>query len=71
MSATSVTLEPAKWYDVTARDDNEACEHNYGRTFDINPCYSNGGTVTIECGLCKQLMTIISAVMLDPQPEFS
>jgi hypothetical protein len=63
-------FEPAKWYDVTARDDNEACMNN-GKEFTVNPCYSNGGTVVVECGLCGQPMTIVSAVLLDPQPEFS
>lgn len=68
--STPVTFEPAKWYDVTARDDNEACV-NFEKEFQVNPCYSNGGTVVIECGLCKQLMTIVAASLLVPQPEFS
>lgn len=63
-------FEPAKWYDVTARDDNEACG-NAGREFEVNPCYSNGGIVVVECGLCRQSMTLVSAVLLDPQPEVS
>lgn len=62
-------FEPALWYSVVARDDNEACTNN-GQEFEVNPCYSNGGTVVIECGLCQQPMTIVSATLLDPQPEF-
>ena len=61
---------PALYYDVTARDDNEACV-NSGKEFEVNPCYSNAGTVFVECGLCGQHMTIVSAVLLDPQPVFS
>lgn len=65
---SDITFEPAKWYDVTARDDNEACA-NYGKDFEVNPCYSNAGTVVIQCGVCKQNMAIVSATLLDPQPE--
>jgi hypothetical protein len=67
---SDITFEPAMWYSVVARDDNEACV-NSGREFTVNPCYSNGGTVVIVCGRCSQYMTLISAVLLDPQPEFS
>ena len=67
---SDITFEPALWYDVTARDDNEACA-NFGKTFEVNPCYSNAGTVVIQCGLCKHNMTIVSATLLDPQPEMS
>jgi hypothetical protein len=66
----SLPIEPAMYYDVTVRDDTETCE-NFGKTFEVNPCYSNGGTFNIECGLCKQPMTIVSATLLDPQPEVS
>lgn len=65
-----VTFEPAKWYDVTAQDDNPACE-NYGKDFQVNPCYSNAGTVVIQCGKCKHNMTVVSATLLDPQPELA
>lgn len=68
---SDITFEPAKWYDVTARDDNENCEQNYGRDFEVTPCYSNGGTVVIQCGLCHHNMTLVSAVLLNPQPEIS
>jgi hypothetical protein len=64
----SIVFEPAKWYDVTARDDNAECE-NSGREFEVNPCYSNGGTVTVQCGRCRRNMTIVSGTLLDPQPE--
>ena len=62
-------FEPALWYSVVARHDAEDCA-NSGQEFEVNPCYSNGGTVVIECGLCRRPMTIISATLLDPQPEF-
>jgi hypothetical protein len=65
-----VMFEPALWYSVTARDDNEACD-NSGKEFVVDPCYSNGGIVVIQCGLCRQGMEIISATLLDPQPEVS
>lgn len=67
---SDIVFEPAKWYDVTARDNNAECE-NSGQEFEVNPCYSNGGTVVVECGLCRQPMTIVAAVLLEPQPEVS
>jgi hypothetical protein len=70
MSDGDLTFEPAMWYSVVARDDTEACI-NSGREFTVNPCYSNAGSVTIQCGRCHQLMTLVSAMLLDPQPEFS
>ncbi|MGW5582790.1 hypothetical protein [Streptomyces sp. NPDC003857] len=67
--STPVSFEPATWYDVIARDDNEACSNN-GQEFEVNPMYSNDGIhVRVECGLCRQDMTIVSATLLDPQPE--
>lgn len=69
--STPVTFQPALYYDVTARDDNEACE-NYGKTFEVNPFYSNAGTnCYVQCGLCRHNMTITTATLLDPQPEVS
>ncbi|MER6435414.1 hypothetical protein ABT275_03495 [Streptomyces sp. NPDC001185] len=65
-----ITFLPALWYVVTARDDNQECE-NAGETFEINPCYSNGGKVIAECGLCSKPMTLVSATLLDPQPQMS
>ncbi|MFG3586631.1 hypothetical protein [Streptomyces sp. NPDC047990] len=66
----SITFLPALWYAVTARDDNEACE-NYGQEFEVNPCYSNGGKVIVDCGLCGKPMTLVTATLLAPQPEMS
>lgn len=68
----SIEFEPSKWYAVTVRDDTEGCS-NAGREFEVNPLYSNAGTATVhvECGLCRQDMTIVSATLLDPQPEMS
>jgi hypothetical protein len=65
---SDVTFQPALWYAVTARDDNPECE-NLGQEFEVDPCYSNGGQVIVECGLCKAAMTLVSATLLDPQPE--
>jgi hypothetical protein len=63
--------EPALYYDVTARDDNEACR-NYEKTFDVNPFYSNDGVhCYVQCGICRQNMGILTATLLDPQPESS
>lgn len=67
---SDVVFQPGLWYAVTARDDNEACD-NSGKEFEVNPCYSNGGKVVIDCGLCRQAMTITTATLLDPQPEVS
>jgi hypothetical protein len=67
---SDVTFQPGLWYTVTARDDNDACE-NSGKEFEVNPCYSNGGRVVIDCGLCRKPMTLVSATLLDPQPEVS
>ncbi|MFF7982272.1 hypothetical protein ACFZDK_24610 [Streptomyces sp. NPDC007901] len=67
---SSIVFEPALWYAVTARDVTEGCV-NYGQEFEVNPCYSNGGTVIIECGRCHQLMEIVAATLLNPQPEVS
>jgi hypothetical protein len=68
---SDVTFQPALYYAVTARDNNEACE-NYGKTFDVAEFYSNAGTnCYVQCGLCGQRMEILTAVLLDPQPEVS
>jgi hypothetical protein len=67
----SVTFEPAMYYEVTARDNNEACG-NYGETFTVPQFYSNGGTnCYVQCGRCGQHMEILTATLLDPQPEVS
>ncbi len=67
----SVTFQPGLYYEVTARDNNEACT-NYEQTFDIPQFYSNAGTnCFVQCGLCGQHMEILTAALLDPQPEVS
>lgn len=67
----SVTFEPAKWYEVTARDNNQACR-NYEQTFDIPEFYSNDGIQCyVQCGVCGQRMEILTATLLNPQPEVS
>ncbi|MFE4697298.1 hypothetical protein ACFRIC_09410 [Streptomyces sp. NPDC056738] len=65
---SDVTFQPGLWYSVTAQDVSEACE-NYNQEFEVNPCYSNGGHVVVECGLCQAPMTLVSATLLDPQPQ--
>ncbi|NEB92458.1 hypothetical protein [Streptomyces bauhiniae] len=60
---------PALWYSVTARDETPDCS-NSGQEFTAD-CYSNAGTPYIECGLCGQPMTIISATLYNPQPTMS
>lgn len=66
-----VTFQPSLYYAVTARDTNEACR-NYDQVFDVPEFYSNDGIhCTVRCGVCRQLMEILTAVLLDPQPEVS
>jgi hypothetical protein len=68
---SDVTFQPALYYAVTARDNNEACP-NFDKTFEVNPFYSNAGTnCYVQCGLCHQNMEILTATLLDPQPEVS
>ncbi|MEU6925467.1 hypothetical protein [Streptomyces sp. NPDC046631] len=67
--ADGITFEPATYYSATVTDTNPDCE-NIGKTFDIAELYSNDGhIITVQCGLCSQLMTITSATRLNPQPE--
>jgi len=64
-------FEPSKYYEVTARDNNEACR-NYEQVFTVNPFYSNDGVhCYVQCGVCGQRMEILTATLLDPQPEVS
>jgi len=68
---SDVTFEPALYYEVTARDNNEACR-NYELTFDVPQFYSNDGVhCSVQCGVCAQPMEILTATLLDPQPEVS
>ncbi|MFJ9012356.1 hypothetical protein [Streptomyces canus] len=67
----SVTFQPALYYTVTARDNNEACS-NSGQVFTVPEFYSNAGTnCFVQCGVCRQHMEILTATLLDPQPEVS
>ena len=64
----SVTFEPAKYYEVTARDNNEACR-NFEQVFTVPQFYSTDGThCSVTCGICRQPMEILTATLLDPQP---
>lgn len=67
----SVTFQPALYYEVTAQDLNPDCV-NYEQTFTVAEFYSNGGTnCYVQCGRCGQHMEILTATLLDPQPEVS
>jgi hypothetical protein len=70
MSADDITtFLPGMYYEVTARDNNPDCK-NYDQTFDVPLFYSNAGTnCYVQCGLCGQHMEILTATLLDPQPE--
>jgi hypothetical protein len=67
-----ITFLPAMYYAAVVRDDNPNCP-NYAHTFEVPELYSNGGNPTVVCGLrvCRKPMTIMSATLLDPQPEVS
>lgn len=65
-----IVFQPAMYYSAVARDDNPDCA-NYAETFEIPELYSNGGRPIVECGRCRKPMTIMSATLLDPQPEVS
>lgn len=68
---SDVTFEPALYYEVTARDNTEACR-NYQQVFTIAEFYSNDGVhCYVTCGVCRQRMEILTATLLDPQPEVS
>ena len=68
---SDVTFQPSLYYEVTARDNNEACR-NYEQTFDVPQFYSNDGIhCYVQCGICRQNMEILTATLLDPQPEVS
>lgn len=67
----SVTFQPGMYYEVTAQDNNPDCR-NYGQTFDVPQFYSNDGVhCSVTCGVCGQQMEILTATLLDPQPEVS
>lgn len=74
MSASDITqFEPAKYYEVTARDNNPDCPNYFedsGEIFTVPEFYSNAGTnCYVQCGRCGKHMEILTAVLLDPQPE--
>lgn len=67
----SVTFQPALYYEVTARDANPECV-NYEQEFTVAPFYSNAGTnCFVTCGICGERMEILTATLLDPQPDVS
>jgi hypothetical protein len=75
---SDLTYEPATYYTVmvrcnTAGDGTEAhppCV-NYQREWEVTEVYSNAGQPVIQCGPCQNLVEILSAVKMDPQPEVS
>lgn len=72
---SDVTFQPALYYEVTARDTNPDCVNYFetsGETFTVPEFYSNAGTnCSVTCGKCGQNMEILTATLLDPQPEVS
>lgn len=64
-----LVFEPAMYYAAVVRDDNPACV-NYSTLWNVE-LYSNGGTPQVVCGRCGQPMSIMSATLLDPQPDYS
>lgn len=67
----SVTFQASLYYEVTAQDLNPDCR-NYEQIFDVPQFYSNDGVhCYVQCGLCRQNMEILTATLLDPQPEVS
>lgn len=69
---SEVTFQPALYYEVTAQDLNSDCI-NYEQVFTVAEFYSNAGGTTcyVQCGRCGQHMEILTATLLDPQPEVS
>ncbi|MFF2522222.1 hypothetical protein [Streptomyces liangshanensis] len=63
-------FDPALYYRVTARDTNPYCR-NFESVFLVAECYSNAGHPRVVCGLCGTDMTLLSGVLLNPQPEVS
>jgi hypothetical protein len=63
-------LQPATWYSGTAQDTTPDCP-NQGKTFEFGAFYSNGGYPDIVDYYCGKPMTLLTADILDPQPEVS
>ena len=63
-------FQPYLYYKVTARDDTETCV-NYLKIYEIAQCYSNNGIVRVFCSKCRHDMRLLTAELLDPQPEVS
>lgn len=67
---TVTTFVPATYYAAVVQCLTETCP-NYLKPIDVPELYSNGGTPGVQCGLCQHSMDIMSATVLDPQPEVS
>lgn len=56
------------FYDVTVTCATESCV-NYARVWVAGEVYSNAGQPLIGDGVCGQMVRILAATVLDPQPE--
>lgn len=70
MSTPPLTYVPATWYSATATCHTPTCP-NLDRVMDVPLLYSNGGDPVVVCGLCSKRAEILTATLLDPQPEES
>ncbi|MDX2849282.1 hypothetical protein PV342_12585 [Streptomyces sp. PA03-3a] len=67
---SDLAFEPSMFYDASVTCTTETCP-NYGTPMEVHELYSNAGTPGIQCGLCQHSMQILSAELMDPQPELS
>ncbi|WP_037805013.1 hypothetical protein [Streptomyces sp. NRRL F-5135] len=65
-----IVFQPAKWYSVTWTCRTAGCP-NLNIVGEIGLVYSNAGIVRVFDAACGRDTTILSAVLLDPQPEMS
>ncbi|MGW1157784.1 hypothetical protein ACWD48_06060 [Streptomyces sp. NPDC002519] len=68
---SAIVFEPATFYDAVVRCITETCPNDTEPPMAVTELYSNAGTPGIQCGLCRQPMEILSATVMDPQPEIS
>ncbi|MFJ3248447.1 hypothetical protein [Streptomyces sp. NPDC086782] len=68
---SDAVFEPSKFYDAVVRCSTETCPNSLKEPVPVTELYSNGGIPGIQCGLCNRSMKILSAVLMDPQPELS
>lgn len=63
-----ITYQPYMWYSATVTCHTTTCP-TYNVVQDIPLLYSNAGTVNVVCGRCGKHDTVLTATLLDPQPE--